>query len=58
MINPLLTFNQHGTNVKNKLQARNSFLKTIEGSFGGKNKEFLAGVQQKTNFPLFQTITI
>lgn len=39
---PLLTFNRHSSNVKNRMATRNNVLKSISGSTWGKEKETLA----------------
>ncbi|KAI5755231.1 hypothetical protein M8J77_015233 [Diaphorina citri] len=36
---PLLTFNQHATTIRNKLKPRNNMLKALTGNNWGKNKE-------------------
>lgn len=48
---PLLTFHQHTSNAKSKLQSRNNVLKALAGSTWGKDKETLKTTFQSIGRP-------
>ena len=49
---PLLTFNTHTKNVKDKMQSRNNVMKSIAGSTWGKDKETLTTTYKAIGRPV------